>query len=517
MIEMGFGRQVTGDLEAGAEREWLVGDGLGGFAMGTVAGLRTRRYHGLLVVAGAGAPAPGGRHLALAAVDPVVVIGERRVALAVHEWADGTVAPDGHVHLESFSLRDGLPVWRWSVGDVVVERELALVRGRPAVGIVHRLVRSGVGPVRLEFDVLGTWRDIHGERVAGPDPFVQPVDGGFVFEGAWRMRGPGFEPDGAWYRGARHRAEAERGLNPVEDLWHCGHFTTTLDPGREVGIEAWAAGGGGTDAALSEPPPPAAAIVAAARERAADVTRRAGASDDVERHLVVAADQIVVAGPTVVAGYPWFGDWSRDTFTSYEGLLLETGRFDEGRALLERAAASISEGMLANTADAGGTEYNTVDGTLWFLHALDRHVARTGDLDLAASLGPTLESVVKHHVAGTRFGIRVDDDGLLSQGAPGWALTWMDARVDGVPVTGRHGKPVEVNALWINGLAAVSHLLGRVGSDTSETERLLNAAGAAFTRRFPRPDGQGLFDVIDLIDGADDPTVRPNQLLAVSL
>ncbi|HKN89163.1 MAG TPA: glycogen debranching enzyme N-terminal domain-containing protein, partial [Acidimicrobiia bacterium] len=150
MIEMRFGRQVTGDLGAAAAREWLVGDGLGGFAMGTVAGVRTRRYHGLLVVAGAGAPAPGGRRLALAAVDPVVVIGDRRFELAVHEWADGTVAPDGYVHLESFSLRDGLPVWRWSLGDVVIERELALVRGRPAVGVVHRLVRSGAaGPVRL--------------------------------------------------------------------------------------------------------------------------------------------------------------------------------------------------------------------------------------------------------------------------------------------------------------------------------------------------------------------------------
>jgi predicted glycogen debranching enzyme len=172
--------------------------------------------------------------------------------------------------------------------------------------------------------------------------------------------------------------------------------------------------------------------------------------------------------------------------------------------------------MLANTADAGGTEYNTVDGILWFLHALHRHVTRTRDLDLAAGLAPALESVLKHHVEGTRFGIRVDDDGLLTQGAPGWALTWMDARVDGVPVTGRAGKPVEVNALWVNGLAAVRDLLGRVGADPSETETLLNSATAAFARRFVRPDGRGLFDVVDTGSG-DDPSVRPNQLLAVSL
>jgi predicted glycogen debranching enzyme len=516
MIELRFGRQVTADLKAAAEREWLVGDGLGGFAMGTIPGLRTRRYHGLLVVAGAGAPAPGGRHLALAAVDPVVVIGDRRWPLAVHEWADGTIAPDGHIHLESFSLRDGLPVWRWSLGDVVVERELALVRGRPAVGIVHRLVRSGAGPVRLELDVLGTWRDIHGERFAGPDPVVEAVDGGFVFEGAWRMRGPGYERAGSWYRGAHHRAEAERGLNPIEDLWHCGRFAATLAPGEEIDVEAWAGVGADGPEHLADPPPPAVAIVAAARERVAAVTRWAEATNDVERHLAVAADQFIVAGPTVVAGYPWFGDWSRDTFTSYEGLLLETGRFDEGRALIERAAASVSEGMLANTADAGGTEYNTVDGTLWFLHALHRHVVRTGDLDLAASTAPALEAIVKHHVAGTRFGIRVDDDGLLTQGAPGWALTWMDARVDGAPVTGRHGKPVEVNALWINGLAAVADLFGRIGADASAAETLLASARAAFADRFPRPDGQGLFDVVDAA-GRNAPAVRPNQLLAVSL
>jgi predicted glycogen debranching enzyme len=174
--------------------------------------------------------------------------------------------------------------------------------------------------------------------------------------------------------------------------------------------------------------------------------------------------------------------------------------------------------MLANTADAGGTEYNTVDGTLWFLHALDRHVVRTGDVDLAAALAPALQSIVKHHVAGTRFGIGVDGDGLLRQGAPGWALTWMDARVDGVPVTPRHGKPVEVNALWVNGLSAVAGLLGRVGSDTSPVEGLLHSARAAFIRRFVRADGAGLFDVVDRPDaGGDDETVRPNQLLAVSL
>lgn len=506
MIDIRYGRQVCGSLEAAASREWLVTDGLGGFAMGTVAGLRTRRYHGLLVVA---TEPPLGRRLALASLDPVLVLGDRRIRLATHEWVSGAVDPAGHAHLESFALRHGLPVWRWSVGDVILERELAMARGRPAVGIVHRLVRAP-GPVRLELEALCTWREVHGERFAYGDPALEHTADGFVFEGACRVRGPGFEPGGAWYTGVRHRTEAERGLADREDLFFAGRFAAELAPGGEVGVEAWAGD-------LADAPPGAAELGAAARRRAREVAARCRPADEVDEILAVAADRFVVAGPTVVAGYPWFGDWSRDTMTSYEGLFLETGRADEGRRLLEHAAASLSEGMLANTADVGGTEYNTVDATLWFLHALSRHVEVTGDLDLAARLLPDLESVVKHHVDGTRFGIRVDpSDGLLTQGAPGWALTWMDARVDGVPVTGRAGKPVEVNALWVNGLAGLAGLQERLGGDASPTRSLEATARRSFAARFAKPGGDGLFDVVDGPEG-DDPRLRPNQLLAVSL
>jgi predicted glycogen debranching enzyme len=203
--------------------------------------------------------------------------------------------------------------------------------------------------------------------------------------------------------------------------------------------------------------------------------------------------------------------------TSYEGLFLSTGRTEEGRALLVRAAATLSEGMLANTADAGGTEYNTVDGTLWFLHAVDRHVAVTGDLDLARELADGLRSIVEHHVAGTRFGIHVDPaDGLLSQGADGWALTWMDARVDGRPITARQGKPVEVNALWVNGLAATAGLLQRVGMPEDSIEQLERQARSSFGSRFASPGRVGFADVVDGPNG-DDWTLRPNQVLAVSL
>lgn len=500
-----FGRQICGSLATASSREWLVADGLGGYAMGTVAGLRTRRYHGLLIVA---TDPPGQRWLGLAALDPVLVLGDGRVPLGTHEWMGGAVDPAGLVHLESFAVCDGVPVWRWSVGDVVVEAELAMAHGRPAVGVVHRLVRAP-GPVRLELEALATWRDVHGERDATGDPVVEQVAGGFVFEGAYRVRGPGYRPGGVWYRGARHRAEADRGLRDHEDLWFAGRFSAKLAPGQALEVEAWAGD-------LGDPPPPAALAVEGARERARAVAAQCRPADDVDRLLAVAADQFVVTGPTVVAGYPWFGDWSRDTMTSYEGLLLETRRWDEGRALLERAAASLSQGMLVNTADIGGIPaYDTVDAALWLLHAVARHVEVAGDLDLGAQLAGDLAGIVTHYVAGTRFGIRVDpDDGLVTQGGDGWALTWMDARVGGVPVTGRAGKPVEVNALWVSGLAGLAGLQERLGLDSSLTRALEATARRSFAARFA--EGGGLADVVDGPAG-DDLAVRPNQLLAVSL
>ena len=218
----------------------------------------------------------------------------------------------------------------------------------------------------------------------------------------------------------------------------------------------------------------------------------------------------------MVSGYPWFGVWSSDTMTSYEGRLLETGRAEEGRALLLGYADTVSDGMLANTADTGRTEYNTVDATLWFLHALHRHVRRTGDTDLAAAVIGPMDEIIEAHVAGTRYGIMVDPaDGLVTQGVGDKALTWMDACIGGVGVTPRHGKPVEVNALWINGLAAVAALRELVGLPADRAHTLHRAAVAGFTRRFPAPAGW-LFDVVDGPSG-DDATLRPNQLLAYSL
>ncbi|MEV4629712.1 amylo-alpha-1,6-glucosidase [Micromonospora sp. NPDC049523] len=520
MIEIGFGPQVCGQLSAGASREWLVPDGRGGYAMGTVSGLRTRRYHGLLVVAG---DTPALRRLGLASLDAAITLPTgTQVRLATHEWHSGVVDPRGFELLERFDLVDGLPRWRWRIGDLVIERELAMAYGRSCVAVVHRLISGG--PVRLNLAAACTWRDVHGERRAdGPAPRVEQVADGAVVEGAYRLSGPGWLPAGQWWHGVHHREEAVRGLHPEEDLWHAGTFSAELfGPGDTVSVLAWAD-------ELGEQPPPAVEIVAQARRRNRQVVAAAKPADPVDATLALAADAFVVrtgTGPDVVAGYPWFGAWSRDTMTSYEGLFLHTGRADEGRELLRSYAATLSEGMLANTADTGRVEYNTADATLWFLHAVARHVELTSDTDLADELLPALRAVVDGHLAGTRYGIGADPvDGLLTQGAAGEALTWMDARVYGIPVTPRAGKPVEVNALWVNGLAAVTELAGLAGQDPGAAPRAHARALASFRERFPTPAGW-LYDVVDApaptypLGGAvlhDDDLVRPNQLLAWSL
>jgi predicted glycogen debranching enzyme len=516
-----FGRQVCGSLDEAASREWLLADGLGGYACGTVAGLRTRRYHGLLVVPTS--PAGSSRMLGLAALDAVVVIGDRRVRLATHEWAGGALDPLGHGHLAGFDLDDGVPRWHFDLGAVQIEVEVAMDHGRTRTGVVHRLL---AGEARLEVTPLCTWRDQHGERFAAADPAVAATADGFVFERAYRVGGPGWTPGGEWYRGSRQREEAARGLGDTEDLWATGAFTADLVAGETLEVVAEALVGTGPRASDQGADRSATELVAASRRRARSLGAAAAAAgataaggDEVDRILAVAADRFVVAadgGATAVAGYPWFGEWSRDLFTSYEGLFLCTGRAEEGRTALIRALGTLSEGMLANTADTGAAEYNTIDGTLWFLHALGRHVAVTGDTDLAHDAAEVVTGVLEHHVAGTRYGIGVDPvTGLLHGGADGVALTWMDARIDGRAVTPRAGAPVEVQALWINALGTAADVLHDVGHDASRWRDLRAEAVTSFGRRFRLPGG-GLVDVVGP-DGTPSTRVRPNQLLAASL
>ncbi len=513
-------------LGSSGTREWLVTDGLGGFAMGTISGLRTRRYHGLLIAA---TQPPIGRIMTLASLDAFVIIKGVRVGLATHEWESGVIEPKGYLHLVSFTMSHGVPCWRWQIGDVIVERELAMAYGRNAVGVVHRVIR-GPGPIHLQLEALVTNRDVHGERYASGTPLVEHRADGFTFEETIHMRADGWNPAGDWYRGVHHREEAARGLTASEDLWLAGRVDVTLDAGSQHEVIAWTGD-------ISSPPKEAFELIDDSRARFTEVGTKAGSNHHAFSMLAHAADQFIVTGsggPTVVAGYPWFGDWSRDTMTSYEGLFLATGRIAEGRVVLQNAAASLSEGMLANTADVGGTEYNTVDAALWFLHAVDRHrtyesanragsTTGQGDDDLGGELLDDLVSVIGHYRSGTRFGIHVDPvDGLVAQGADGWALTWMDARIGTQAITPRIGKPVEINALWINGIAAVLDIMTASDDRRPDLEALHTVASASFLARFVRTDTPGLYDVIDAPGGhnvrdGNDASIRPNQLVAVSL
>lgn len=507
-----LGPQTLGELATSTTREWLLTDGLGGYASGTVGGLRTRRYHGLLVVPVDG---PARRCMGLVALDPVLVVDDIHVRLAVDEWSDGVVDPRGDALLRSFDLVDGVPRWRWQFGDIVLEREVAMAPGTSSTTIVHRLVASP-RPVRLELTALCTWRDVHGERHAGDDPIVGDDALGFTFEDAYRVTGPGWTRTGEWYRGVHAREEAARGLAADEDLWAAGTFATELTgAGATLVVTATVSTNGSTDAAP--------ASVSRARSRSADLLTRAGlatrdATTPIGR-LVLAADRFIVTtpdGPTVDAGYPWFGEWSRDAMISFEGLFLCTGRFEEGAALLRRAAATVSDGMLMNTTDGGDTAYNTIDAALWFVHAVGRYVETTGDDRVAAELLPAVLAVIDGHRAGTRYGIGVDEDGLVRGGVEGVALTWMDARIDGRAVTPRIGKPVEIQALWIAALGTASMLATRARRDVPSLDALRDTALASFHSRFVRTDGLGLFDVVDGPDG-DDASIRPNQVIAVGL
>ena len=418
--------------------------------MGTVAGLRTRRYHGLLVVASAG---PSARMLGLAALDPVLVVGDARHRLADDEWASGVVDPRGYELLVSFELDRGVPRWRWQVGGVVLEREVAMAHGRSAVGVVHRLVRAAAGTARADAALHVEKRPRRAAAAGAPD--VEETADGFVFEDAYRVAGAGWRPGGAWYRGVRAREEAARGLDDVEDLWAAGAFSVELDVGDAHEVTAAAAPFAGRV-------PSATAIVRAAKRRAGALCRTANAKGEPEKQLVLAADRFVIEhdGPTAVAGYPWFGEWSRDLMTSYEGLFLATGRHEEGREALRRAAAT----RLGRDAREHGRHRDTrvQHGRR---HALVRARSR------AARRGHRRRRPRRR----ARPGARGDRAAATSKArasasasmptaccgraSEGWALTWMDARIDGAPVTPRIGKPVEVNALWIEALA----IAGRLG------------------------------------------------------
>ena len=502
------------------DAEWLEPDGLGGFASGTVCGRRTRRYHALLLAA---TTPPTGRVCLVNGFDAWVAVGDRRQAISCQRYAPDVVHPDGAQRIVEFAP-EPWPQWRFRLDDgTVVEQEVLAQHGAPVVAVVWRLVARGLGvaaeaPIGLEVRPFLSGRDYHALHHENPVfDFTAHVDGERV---VWRPYAGvpavaaasngryAHAPD--WYRRFLYTEEAARGLDCVEDLAAPGVFSFDLAAGEAVVLFAV---DGAEDAADAARPAAARARDLAKAER----RRRAAFPCRLER----SADAYLVRrgdGSTIVAGYPWFTDWGRDTFIALRGLCLATGRLDEARAILLAWADAVSGGMLPNRFPDRGEapEFNAVDAALWFVVAAHEYVTsvatagRLVDGEDRGRLRTAIDCILAGYAAGTRFGIRCDGDGLLAAGEPGVQLTWMDAKVGDWVVTPRIGKPVEVQALWLNALA--------VGSRFSERwQELYARAAASFAPRFWNEDAGALHDVVDCDHrpGVVDATFRPNQIFAV--
>jgi len=524
-----FGRAVCGALAAAERREWWITNGLGGYAAGTIAGTLTRRYHGLLI---APVDPPLGRHLVFAKADATVLDGAASYPLFANRWGGGQIAPSGQLGIESFYLDYSVPVWMFSVAGQRIEARIWMEPGANTtwLGWFLHPVAGDAASLALRVALLANNRDHHGETwedgfqptlsVTGDTLCVQ--DGARF---ALRLRAVGGQivAQRTWYRNFDLPMEAARGLGARDAHLCVGEATLTLRPGAWCGIVAslhpdLANADAGTDIA-------AALERRLAHDRQVLTTAALASAPAWINRLALAADTFVIARPlpempdgqSVIAGYPWFGDWGRDTMISLPGLTLATGRHDVARRILRTFAGFGSQGMLPNVFPGTGDtpEYNTADATLWFFEAWRAYVAATGDLAALRTVFPVLADVITWHRRGTRYGIAVDPaDGLLRAGQAGVQLTWMDAKVGDWVVTPRIGKPVEINALWHNALCSMADFSGLLGG--ADAFSALAAAARTGFARFVRPDGQGLHDVIDGPDGIDD-RIRPNQIFAVSL
>src|SRR5579863_7830338 len=536
--------------EAGLNCEWLVTNGLGGYASGTLSGVITRRYHGYLVAA---LPAPFGRVMMLNELTERIEFPDGNfVQLSGEERAGDPVKLDAMKYISEFRLEGGVPVWRYEIGGIVIEKRLVLPHGQNTSFLNYSLVsgdhvrlvlrpsihfRPHETPVSAELEssyTLTVGEDRY-EISSGTDlpPMRLLLNGQNAALTVDRLR----------IEKVTYRIEERRGYPAHGDLWSPGFFHAALRKGCDATLilssESWDDMRALTPglAVQSEAERKGRLLAAASRRLEEDV------STFIEHHptaaeLVWAADQFLItpAGRTddatraravgdevrtVIAGYHWFTDWGRDTMISLEGLTITTGRYAEAAWILRTFSHYIRDGLIPNLFPERQTEglYHTADATLWFFHALDRYTEVSGDRSVLQMVLPKLVDIFEWHMRGTGFGIGVDPrDGLLKQGAEGYALTWMDAKVEDWVVTPRRGKAVEINALWYNALKLLEGWL-TANNETDQAGRVSNAAQQAresFNARFWYEPGQHLYDVIDGPNG-DDPACRPNQLLAVSL
>lgn len=484
--------------------EWLEADGLGGFASGTVSGIRTRRYHALLLAA---TTPPSGRMVIVNGFDAGVQTFEGTFPISSQRYHSEVIHPDGSSRLIAFRP-EPWPRWTYQIGEgLFVEQEIFVPRGVSVAVLRWRL--KGDAEALLKVRPFLSGRDFHGTHhenatlnfaaeVAGDRVTWNPYPG--VLRVTARSNGR-YTPEPDWYRNFSYTEEQARGLDFLEDLAAPGFFEFHLGAGvAELVLVAE-----GHEIVFSQ------SVEQLARQEEA---RRTGFASKLHK----AADAYLVrrgTGKTIIAGYPWFGDWGRDTFIALRGLCLATGRFEDARDILVEWTGAVSEGMLPNRfPDKGETpEFNSVDASLWFVVASHELLSTAPDIcsvDHIEKIRSAIEAILSGYSRGTRFGIRLDESGLLACGVPGVQLTWMDAKVGDWVVTPRIGKPVEVQALWLNAL-----LIGT--EHNSHWQGLFDSGVEAFRSTFWNESRRCLFDVIDCDHrkGTRDASLRPNQIFAV--
>lgn len=525
-----FGRELCGDLAAAGTREWLVTNGIGGYAAGTVAGLLSRRYHGLLVAA---LTPPLGRTLLVAKLDETIYAG-KRYDLATNGWADGSIEPQGYQLIESFCLDGTTPVWTFALGDALLEKRVWMQPGENTTYVRYRLLRAQ-GPIELSLRALVNYRDYHSNTQGqGWQMDIDQVRNGvrvrsFAEATPYYLlsdRGE-FQLHHDWYQGFDLAQERYRGLSDRDDHLWAASLLVELAPEQSVLVAV---------STVAEPCLDSKVALAARADYEQALLTQAdtiGIPDHRTRHdprtaedlqqLLLAADQFVVERPlagepegkTVIAGYPWFGDWGRDTMISLPGLTLATGRPHIARTIICTFARYLDQGMLPNLfPDAGETPgYNTVDAILWYFEAIRAYYVATGDDSLLKEIWSELTAVIDWHQRGTRYNIHLDSDGLIYAGKTGVQLTWMDAKVGDWVVTPRIGKPVEISALWYNALRCMEQFARVLGKPAQDYRTLAQHTLTGFQRFW---QGAYCYDVLDGPKG-NDGSLRPNQIFAVSL
>jgi predicted glycogen debranching enzyme len=528
--EVNFGREICGVLEAAEQREWLVTNGIGGFASGTVSGNLTRRYHGLLVAALA---PPVGRTQLVAKLDETARYDGGEYALATNRWESGAVEPQGYVNIESFRLDGTTPLWQFAVADALIEKRIWMKHGENTTYVQYTILR-GTQNVELVAKCFVNYRDFHASTHAGDWQMkIEAVTSGVkitAFEGAtaFYLLGAGttVELKHDWYRDCFLPQEKYRGLDDREDHLLAAVFRATLKKDQSVTLVFSTSSEVEMDAAAARASNVAREDKLLAQWSSQDPQAAAEAPSWI-RQLVLAADQFIVKrvlpdepdGRSIIAGYHWFADWGRDTMIALPGLTLATGRPDIAKKILLAFARYVDGGMLPNNfPDAGGRpEYNTADAALWFFEAVRQYFAATQDTATLSKLFPVMERMISAHLAGTRYHIQVDaTDGLLYAGEPGVQLTWMDAKVGDWVVTPRIGKPVEINALWLNALETMASL----APPSKKSSELFGKLAAQVKQSFGKFWNESVgycYDVIDAPGIGSDASLRPNQIFAVSL